>query len=335
MILIDAIYINSFGGKTLLESFINNFVISKIDYHFVLDNRLELNCINKLKPGSFSFINASHKNRRQFYLDSINKYSTILCMSNVPPPIKTKIKTFIYFHNRLLINSFNYEVKFKHKILNFIKFQYIRLFNQKDYNWIVQTPLMKKLLKNALRLNPSHIHEYPFFKIDSNKSILKKKRNAFVYISSDVNHKNHKRLINAFIKAAKITDKKIELNLSINKNQFINYDLPNNLKLKFHGTLSIDSVKDLYRTNEFAIYPSLVESFGLPLIEAVNYGCKVIASDLTYVHDVVKPSLVFNPYSVKSISEAILKSANTNLPKSEVLIENKLESLIAFISKKN
>ena len=333
MILIDAIYINSFGGKTILEAFINSFVYYKIDYHFVLDNRLELNCINKLKPNSFSFINASHKNRRQFYLDNINKYSSILCMSNIPPPIKTKIKTLIYFHNRLLIDPFKHEIKSQHKILNFIKFQYIRFYNQKDYIWIVQTPLMKKLLKNALRIDHSHIHEYPFFKIDLDKSILKKSRNSFVYISSDVTHKNHKRLLNAFIKAAKITDKNIELNLSINKSKFIKYNFPGNLKLKFHGTLSKDSVKELYKTNEFAIYPSLVESFGLPLIEAVNYDCKLIASDLPYVHSVVKPSFVFKPHSTKSISEAILESVSTNLPKSEVLIENRLESLIAFVIK--
>ena len=92
-------------------------------------------------------------------------------------------------------------------------------------------------------------------------------------------------------------------------------------------------VEELYKTNEFAIYPSLVESFGLPLIEAVNYDCKLIASDLPYVHSVVKPSFVFKPHSTKSISEAILQSVSTNLPKSEVLIENRLESLIALLIK--
>ena len=107
--------------------------------------------------------------------------------------------------------------------------------------------------------------------------------------------------------------------------------MPNNSKIIFHGTLSIDEVNSLYDISEFSIYPSLAESFGLPLIEATNHNCKVIASDLTYVHEIIKPSLVFDPYSVDSISESILKAISQDLPETEVLVENKLDNFIDFI----
>ena len=108
--------------------------------------------------------------------------------------------------------------------------------------------------------------------------------------------------------------------------------LPKNLKVEFHGTLSLYDVYELYNSCEYAIYPSLVESFGLPLIEATNHGCKVIASDLPYVHEIIEPSLTFDPYSVESISNSILKAIETdNLPETKVLVENKLDNFINFI----
>jgi len=39
--------------------------------------------------------------------------------------------------------------------------------------------------------------------------------------------------------------------------------------------------------------------------EAAKHGCKVIASDLPYVHEIIQPSLTFDPYSVESTSNAI------------------------------
>jgi glycosyltransferase involved in cell wall biosynthesis len=107
---------------------------------------------------------------------------------------------------------------------------------------------------------------------------------------------------------------------------------PKNLKVKFHGTLSRDSVNELYDSCDFSIYPSLVDSFGLPLIKAANHGCKVIASNLPYVHEIIVPSLTFNPYSVESISHSILKALESeNLPETKVLVENKLNNFIELI----
>ncbi|MDA0968377.1 MAG: glycosyltransferase, partial [Proteobacteria bacterium] len=178
----------------------------------------------------------------------------------------------------------------------------------------------------------AQISTYPIFKKVFKANLNEKNFNEFVYVSSIVSHKNHKRLIKAFIEAAKKTDKEIKLHLTLNKEELPKSVFPKNLEVEFHGTLSIDNVNDLYNSCEFAIYPSLVESFGLPLIEASNHNCKVIASDLPYVHEIIIPSLTFDPYSVESISKSILKAIETdNLPETKVLVENKLDNFIDFI----
>jgi glycosyltransferase involved in cell wall biosynthesis len=332
MILIDALYINSFGGKSILELFFHNLLNSKTDYFFLLDKRLDSKWIKELKSSNYILIEATHKNRINFYSQNIFKFSSVLCLSNVPPPIQTSIKTSIFFHNCLLLNPLSQKVSLKNRIINFLKFQYIKHYNQNDYQWVVQTQLVKKLLKENLNINSDQILTYPVFKEVFEVYYAKKNFNEFVYVSSIVSHKNHKRLIKAFIEAAKNTHKEIKLHLTINKEQLPKNVFPKNLKVKFHGTLSIDNVNELYNSCEFAIYPSLVESFGLPLIEASNHNCKVIASNLPYVHEIVEPSLTFDPYSVKSISKSILKAIETdNLPETKVLVENKLDNFIDFI----
>ena len=332
MILIDALYINSFGGKTILELFFRKLINSNIEYHFLIDRRLKSDFTQNLKSDYYTITDATHVTRKIFYLNNINRFSSILCLANIPPPIYTTLKSTIFFHNCLLLNPLNQKVSIKNRIINFLKFQYIKQYNQNDYHWLVQTQLVNKLIKESLNINPAQISTYPVFNEFIEVNHAKKNLNEFVYVSSIVSHKNHKRLIKAFIEAANNTDKEIKLHLTLDKVELSKYVFPKNLKIEFHGTLTINAVNELHNSCEFAIYPSLVESFGLPLIEATNHGCKVIASDLPYVHEIIKPSLTFDPYSVYSISNSILKAIETdNLPETKVLVENKLDNFIDFI----
>ena len=125
MILIDALYLNSFGGRTILELFFQNFLNSKTKYHFLLDSRLDSKWIQKLKSSNYTFIKANHKSRTNFYSQNLIKFSSILCLSNVPPPIHTSINTSIFFHNCLLLNPLIQKVSIKNRIINFLKFCYL------------------------------------------------------------------------------------------------------------------------------------------------------------------------------------------------------------------
>jgi glycosyltransferase involved in cell wall biosynthesis len=332
MILIDALYINSFGGRSILELLVKRILGREVKYHFIFDSRLKFNLIQKIKSSDYTFVEASHKKRKEFYLRRINNFSCILCLSNVPPPIQTSVKTYIYFHNILLLKPLHWPIHIKNRVINLLKFFYIKCYNLESYNWIVQTSHTRKLLLESIKIKNDRIHTYPIL---SKKNILINQINKsknFVYISSSVSHKNHERLLKAFILAANKTIKQIKLHLTIDEGKLSKKIYPNNLKIECHGTLSEDGVNELYNSCEFLIYPSLVESFGLPLIEATNHGCKVIASDLPYVHEIIRPSLTFDPYLVESISDSILKALEIdNLPETKVLVENKLDSFIDFL----
>ena len=77
------------------------------------------------------------------------------------------------------------------------------------------------------------------------------------------------------------------------------------------------------------------ESFGLPLLEAAAYGCKVIASDLPYVNAIINPTDTFNPYDTISIYNSIIRNINSkNKKDTSIIIKNNITDLIKILTKK-
>ena len=146
------------------------------------------------------------------------------------------------------------------------------------------------------------------------------------------------RLILAFKKAAKESKSPLTLKLTLPKEAFSSLtqnlvNTPPNLKLINLGELTKEQVLNSYQETRFLIYPSLKESFGLPLIEAAQKGVFVIASKLPFVSQVIKPSLSFNPYSEIEIAKVVLKAVNLkNTPKTIIKVQNKANSLLKLIS---
>ena len=64
-------------------------------------------------------------------------------------------------------------------------------------------------------------------------------------------------------------------------------------------------VQDLYGEVRALIYPSRLESLGLPLIEARAAGLPILAAELDYVRDAVDPEECFDPDSALSIARAV------------------------------
>jgi len=321
MILIDLVYIGSPGGITLSKILLDYIILNEKKENFKLlvdkKNSKYFNEYDILKKD----ISKNELSRFLFYKKNANSLKSILCFANVPPPLKIKSKTFIYFHNEILLNSKDLGFSIIKKLLFRLKWIYIKLRNF-NYIWFVQTEHMKILLKKKLKVNSNAILKSPIF--DSQKgSAISKNKNSFIYPTSNQPHKNNKRLIEAFVEAALRTEEFFTLSLTIDK---IKLTLPKNLKINFLGLIGQDQLSDIYDKSQFLIFPSLKESFGLPLIEGIQANCNVIASDLNYVNELVNPSYTFDPYDKKSITETILVAlSNKNHPKSTVKINNSID----------
>lgn len=338
MILIDSLYIHNSGGKTLLKVLIDTIVKStKNNYWFLFDRRIDKNLLDSIDRHKITFLDASLYQRGKFYRRHHHSFNAVFCFGNVPPPISINQRVVIYFQNDLILSSNATGHSLKTKLLLFLKKRYISFKNKPSYLWAVQTSLMKEKLSISLGIKTERIKVLPFFETLACEGQSNPKKNSFLYVAGPEAHKNHQKLLLGFSLAAKQSKTPLSLSLTLPSNVFSslieNFHTPS-IKLEVHnlGILTKEGVINSYKENSFCIYPSLKESFGLPLIEAAQLGNQVIAADLPYVYEVIKPSLTFDPYSTESISNAILKAIETdNLPETKVLVENKLDNFMNLI----
>ena len=238
--------------------------------------------------------------------------------------------------DELFISPFKTNLLFINNLKNLFKKIYIKIRSNKSYKWIVQTQFMSHKLSYKYKLSVKNIEIFPIFNTDFSRNNLKVE-NTFIYVSNSSKHKNHNRLFKAFVDAAIKTKKKISLNITLSDKEYrssIYYKgkLPDNLEIVNNGILRQRELNKIYSKTQFLIFPSLNESFGLPLIESINHDCRVIASDLEYVSQVIEPSISFNPLSTISISESIIKAINNeNHKKSKILVENKIDTFVKYI----
>ena len=338
MILIDCVYLNSAGGKKILNIFLEKLATTNTkNYFFLFDNRINKKILESQNNNTYQVINPSERSRKSYYIKKKFKIKKAICLANVPPPIKLKSSVFIYFHNDLLLSPFKSKA-FLSSLIFFLKKIYIMLKKSNNYCWIVQTELMKTKICNSLWVNKKRILVMPMFSVNPMPKNIIKVKKSFLYVCSTAKHKNLQRLIEAFNLINNIKDFSLSLHLTIEDSNYFkdNISIKNinpRLKIINHGTLSTDKLESLYSKSEFLIFPSLIESFGLPLIESVSFNCKVIAADLPYVGEVITPSIKFNPYSSKSIANAIDEAIlNENIPYSKLIIKNKINKFINLIN---
>ena len=68
---------------------------------------------------------------------------------------------------------------------------------------------------------------------------------------------------------------------------------------------------DFYRAADVFVYPSLNETFGLPILEAMACGCPVVTSDTSAMPETAgKAAVLADPKDPASIARAIVEAGN-------------------------
>lgn len=338
MTLIDALHINDGGGKILLNYLIKSIEESNLKVTYLLDDRVKGSHAN-INNNNVLYMKSNFINRLLFYLRNKSRFQKVFCFGNIPPPININAKSFTYFHQKLFL-YFPGELKFTYKLSLFVKSTIVKILSINTDFWIVQSDLMKQDLMNSFKnYTDLKVLVHPFYPPLSPclKTLSARVPKSFLYVSTYNPHKNFIKLINAF-KSFFDKYKKGELHLTlVNDNSKIILKI-NDLILRGypiinHGFVNRDSLTLLYQQSEFIIYPSLLESFGLGIIEGIENGCKVIGADLPYTYAVCKPSITFNPNLEKSIFKAFETTLNSkSITKTKQLVFNEIDSIIRILS---
>jgi glycosyltransferase involved in cell wall biosynthesis len=173
----------------------------------------------------------------------------------------------------------------------------------------------------------------------SKESATAKQSARFILVVSEVlEHKNLHRAVAAYGNLAQHTNEQLNLVIagtvtSHPLKRALEATLSNQGLLgqvTFTGFLSKEDLADLYRQAELLVFPSLVETFGLPLIEAMASGLPVVTSNAAAMPEICRDAAgYFDPLDVASITQA-MQSVLTDTALQQRLIQAGLERAATF-----
>jgi len=229
-------------------------------------------------------------------------------------------------------------------------FYWFKYLNYKILVWVavkrafrIFTPseFWKKELIKRYHLSPQKIvvtyegvdekfSNFQIFKF-SNRKILEKykiKKPFVIYTGSLYPHKNVETLVKAVGQFNKL--KRLYLVIVCARNIFYERFLKKVKNLgaqdyvNFIGFVPDEELAIIYREAETFVFPSLIEGFGLPGLEAMACGLPVLASDIPVFREVYQDgALYFDPFSVDDLVKKIKKIAEDRKLKKELELKGK------------
>ncbi len=237
----------------------------------------------------------------------------VLCFHGLPPLFPTRAKVVVFIQNRLLIESSSLaEYPLNIRLRLEMERLWCRLFQSRCSRYIVQTPSMAESLTRWLR-SEIPVSVLPFVPATLNSSTFTTARIKFdfVFIASGEAHKNHDNLLLAW---RLLAEAGLRPSLALTVDALSHPRLASEIERERNhhglnivnlGKVASADIPALYKSSSALIFPSKVESFGLPLIEATQMGLPVLASELDYVRDVIEPVETFDPESPVSMARAV------------------------------
>ncbi|HPE77602.1 MAG TPA: glycosyltransferase [Draconibacterium sp.] len=304
-IIVNATALASSGGLSILKQFIDEIPEDGFEYILFINDEISLteNYNNiKLIPKDVKSL------WKRVYWDifGAKKWlkeekiypSATISLQNTNFRTYKKIPNFIYFHNSIPFcdNKWN-PFKTSERTLWFYKNIYpffIKLFIFKNTEIFVQTKVIKSEFSKYFNIPQSRIHvispviELPNLSNTVNVDLDSSRYNIF-YPATPFIHKNHSTIIDALSLLDKEIQKKIMLHLTCTKQEMKH--LINNKNtdytINYLGQIPFNKVLGMYKNADMMLFPSFIETLGLPLLEAAFFGLPIIAADLPYSHEIL------------------------------------------------
>lgn len=227
---------------------------------------------------------------------SAEKADKVLSLQNIIVP-GTKLPQVVFLHNALPFVE--YKIPIKDSIVLWVyqniiaKFIYSSV--KKAEKLIVQTHWMKGACVEKTQVSPDKITVIPpVINIVPKKLFAYENMDipTFIYPAMPLIYKNHKVIIEACKQLVKegVTNFRVIFTMAGTENKLARrlkeetdkYNLP----IKFVGVLTREELFELY-SKAILLFPSYIETFGMPLLEAKVHGAFVIAQDTQIVNEIL------------------------------------------------
>lgn len=227
-------------------------------------------------------------------------------------------KRAVYCHNSIIF----YDMKIKDMINEFKMFMFSRFYkyiykiNIKKNNFVVvQQDWIRKRFKKIFKIK-NVVVAHPNVVIDDSNNNCKNTKivkNSFLYPSFPRIFKNFEVICKAveILENKNIENFKVYLTIDGSENIYSKKIVEKYGRLKcieFIGLQTRENLMKYYSKIETVIFPSKLETWGLPISEAKAFGKNIILADLEYAHETLgtyEKVMFFGPDNAEKLAEKI------------------------------
>lgn len=325
------------GSYMIYKQFINHLAdnINGYKYYIFIDSGM----YHPRIEGVEYVYESNHSWARRIYMDWIG-WNKLLKSKGIYPDLIvslqntamiTELPQILYYHTPLSFypNKWN-PLKKNERGMFLYKYIYpffVKLTLSKRTNVVVQIPFIKRAFMKQFHWPEDQIYVmFPDLeKISINEiesDIFPSDEYHFVYPATPLPYKQHETIVQA-VRLLKHNEpeigERIRIHFTVTSQElpilhtFVQSNDLND-QIIFQGKISHDRLLEIYKSSKGLLFPSTIETLGLPLIEAAKLGLPIIASDMDYAKEVLDgyTGVTFVPYNkynqwAEKIKEICLK----------------------------
>lgn len=312
------------GALSVLHDFYNEYKLDQENEYVFVVSFPELQETLNIKVLRYPWIKKSWVHRLYFdhfvapKLVKEYKVDKVLSLQNILIP-HVKVHQSVFVHNALPFSEYRFSFN-ENKLWiyqNIIGKNIMKSVKKADHV-IIQTDWMKKKIIEQLNINAEKIEiKRPKIDIEIKEHFQETKvgLSTFFYPASGVVFKNHKVIVDACLKLKEdgINNYRVIFTLKGNENKHIaslyNIVGKNQLPIKFIGNISREEVFHFYAKSTL-LFPSYIETVGLPLLEAKMHKGIVLASDCPFSHEILdgyEKAYFFDAFNTDKLVKLMLK----------------------------
>ena len=302
----------SYGGAlTILTQFYNYirqsnsedewiFVLS--DFYLEETENIKIKVRSDVKKSGFHKIYFDFISGKKF-LESLNP-DVVLSLQNIIT-FGAKAPQYVYIHQSIPfqnVKTFSFLKKAERKaaFIQHIIGAFIKVSAKKSDGIFVQTEWMKHAVAEKAKIDISKIISvFPDVEVCRGNVDKQSASRAFFYPTNGEIYKNIDTIVSAcdILKELEVRDYTVYLTLP--KGAIVHTNI------ECVGYLDKNQMQQMYQKCTL-IFPSYIETIGLPLVEAAVYGCEILVADCPYAKEVLsdyKNARYFEPFDSKALSE--------------------------------
>ena len=298
VIIVNATALESSGGVVILKQFIEAVPVSN-SYIIFVSNKVKFDK-ERENIGIIPICGVKSLFKRFFWdIFGLAKWlkknkikpNASISLQNTNFRTGYKIPNYIYFHQSIPFSPQRWSLwKREHRTLWFYKNVYpyfVSLFINKRTQVFVQLQYIRSEFAIFFNFPKEKIHVINpnvslFLGEVLHKRSLSKDKIVLFYPSTMFFYKNHQILIEAL---NRVNSSDFILYLTCDKQKLpVDWQEP---FIECIGFLSHEEMWGMYQNADALVFPSYIETYGLPLIEAASVGIPILVADLPYAREVL------------------------------------------------